>query len=208
MDIATIRERLAVLGNRDWPDEWGAYEEETIGDFYGWCHRYRMEEPLPEEAAATFERLSGVQLPADYRQFLTQIGNGGAGPYYGIYPFCEEEEGPLPDEILRDVAKPFALQSTWNGNPPGEAGSRTHFEPDDAYYSFSVMAGALPIATQGCALDYWMVVSGPQAGQIWFDKRTDAEGIEPVLDAEGQIMTFGPWYEAWLDSAYARLASR
>ncbi len=198
VDIVAIKQKLEALAKRDWPDEWGAHEEETIGDYYGWCHRYRVEDRLPERSAAMFERSSGVQLPTEYRQFLTLLGNGGAGPYYGIHPFCEDEDGNLPEEILRNAATPFSHRAPWNKKAqPGSGG-------EEAYYSYSLMAGALPIATEGCALDYWIVVTGAQAGQIWFDKRTDGEGIEPVLDAAGQITTFGPWYQAWLESAYRK----
>ena len=43
-----------------------------------------------------FEKKYHIQLPHEYKLFLTEIGNAGesfsnsaAGPFYGIYPFGE-----------------------------------------------------------------------------------------------------------------------
>jgi hypothetical protein len=49
-------------------------------------HQFLVNDPLAESVVQTFERKHKIQLPADYRSFLTTIGNGGAGPYYGIFP--------------------------------------------------------------------------------------------------------------------------
>ena len=63
-----------------------------------------------------------------------------------------------------------------------------------------MVAGALEIATDGCALFYLLVVNGPAKGQIWYDKRTDSEGIEPLRGRDGAILNFGEWYTNWLAS--------
>ena len=49
-------------------------------------HRFELNTPLPEAEVAAFEREYKVELPLDYRRFLTGLGNGGAGPFYGIFP--------------------------------------------------------------------------------------------------------------------------
>ena len=49
-------------------------------------HRYRLLPTAAEADVAAFEALIGVALPADYRTFITQLGDGGAGPYYGVLP--------------------------------------------------------------------------------------------------------------------------
>ena len=49
-------------------------------------HGFRLGPPLGEGELAAFEQVHGVSLPAGYRAFLTEIGNGGAGPYYGLVP--------------------------------------------------------------------------------------------------------------------------
>jgi len=50
-------------------------------------HQYKPNPPLPVSVIGAFEERHGVSLPEDYRHFTTGIGNGGAGPYYGVLPF-------------------------------------------------------------------------------------------------------------------------
>jgi hypothetical protein len=48
-------------------------------------HGFLMNPKLPQSEATAFERDNKIALPSDYRQFLTGIGNGGAGPFYGVF---------------------------------------------------------------------------------------------------------------------------
>lgn len=45
-------------------------------------HQYRLAPTLPIRAVQEYEEQLGVQLPVEYRLFVTRIGRGGAGPYY------------------------------------------------------------------------------------------------------------------------------
>lgn len=191
MDWNLIRDRIKKLSQREWPAEWGPDEETTIGDFYGWCHRYHLQSPLVADELATFESQHRIVLPEDYRQFLNLLGNGGAGPAYGIFALGQGEEEPLPEAVLANLRTGFALNERWND-------TALLAEPEH-YYGYQLLAGAMPIATHGCALDYWLIVSGPRKGEIWFDKRTDGRGVEPVCEADGRHMTFGNWYTRWLE---------
>ena len=47
-------------------------------------HQYELSEPASEEAIQRFEEQQGIRLPEEYRDFLLHVGNGGAGPYYGL----------------------------------------------------------------------------------------------------------------------------
>ena len=53
--------------------------------------------PASAEAVAAFEARFHVSLPDGYRNFLLWMGNGGAGPFYGLYSLGETEPGQLPD---------------------------------------------------------------------------------------------------------------
>lgn len=49
-------------------------------------HGFRLNPPLPEVDVMAFENTHNVSLPHDFSQFLTKVGNGGAGPFYGVFP--------------------------------------------------------------------------------------------------------------------------
>ena len=53
---------------------------------------YRLKPPLPVSVIQAFEDRHGVSLPEDYRLFLTEIGNGGVGPYSGLLPFGKDDD--------------------------------------------------------------------------------------------------------------------
>ncbi|MCP4441127.1 MAG: hypothetical protein GY810_19555 [Aureispira sp.] len=48
-------------------------------------HTYDLQECLREEDIKTFENTHKVQLPIDYRNFVRYVGNGGVGPYQGMF---------------------------------------------------------------------------------------------------------------------------
>lgn len=73
---------------------------ETDSDFFRFgadCHKYHLAPPASEETVAAFEARFGISLPEGYRNFLLWIGNGGAGPFYGLYSLGASEPCQLPD---------------------------------------------------------------------------------------------------------------
>jgi len=63
------------------------------------------------------------------------------------------------------------------------------------------MNGSFPICHAGCALRYWLVVTGEERGHVWFDGRADCSGLAPVLLENGHRATFGGWYGEWLQGS-------
>lgn len=49
-------------------------------------HGFELNGPISERELVGWERGHGIELPADYRAYLSELGNGGAGPYYGSFP--------------------------------------------------------------------------------------------------------------------------
>jgi hypothetical protein len=66
------------------------------------------------------------------------------------------------------------------------------------YSKPELLDGALPICDFGCGYLHWLVVTGPQAGEIWYDARDCYWGLEPVL-IEGKRARFSTWFAAWLE---------
>ena len=157
----------------------------------GQPHRFELNPCLTEHEVDEFENRYGVRLPREYRSYLIELGNGGAGPYCGIFRLGMDYDRKMRSDVLMNLPKWFLHQEDWDmpQNFP---------DPEHRYFSDDIMQGALPICTAGCATTYWLVVSGPAMGQIWFDWRCDSNGIEPVLDEDEEFTTFGIWYSEWV----------
>jgi len=210
-DVAEVRARLDLLRRLD----------RGLSVFGASSHQHRFARPLDESQVETFEREHGLHLPEDYRLFLTEVGNGGAGPFYGIFALGEMDDGadtaPWTDGVLTgDLQEPFPHTSAWNlpehrFQPPevfdsDEAEEAWHEALDADYFDSSLMNGAIPICHHGCALRTWLVVAGPERGYLWFDGRADHRGLSPHEDAAGQRLTFGAWYCGWLSESLAKVA--
>jgi SMI1 / KNR4 family (SUKH-1) len=49
-------------------------------------HKYHLNSRLSRNAIAALEQKYNIKLPIDYIDFLTMLGDGGAGADYGLYP--------------------------------------------------------------------------------------------------------------------------
>lgn len=184
------------------------------------AHDYNLNPPIPLSTIEEFEARHGIRLPDDYRYFVTEIGNGGAGPYYGLFPFGQVEDGRSWEEgdLVGNVSQPFPHVEAWNlpesfWQQEPNISPETPPEEDDRlweawdkveqehYWNPSIMNGAIPICHLGCGLLQWLVVNGEQKGHVWDDFRADHRGIRPRRDQSGRQMTFSDWYMSWLDES-------
>jgi hypothetical protein len=82
LDKVVILQRLAQAAQRD--RNWKV--------FGALRHHYKLNLTLPLSLVEALEKHHGVSLLVDYRHFITEIGNGGAGPYYGVLPFGKDDD--------------------------------------------------------------------------------------------------------------------
>ncbi len=85
--VAKLRRQLKRAGEKDL----------DFSRFGADSHKYRLNPPASEETIAAFETRFGISLPEGYRDFLLRMGNGGAGPFYGLYSLETADPGQLPD---------------------------------------------------------------------------------------------------------------
>lgn len=181
-------------------------------------HGYELNPMFDVEIVEAFEVEHGITLPEDYRGFITEIGNGGAGPFYGLFPFGHDDDGPWRVGVLvGDVGQPFPHTDSWNlgdefwANEPDPPEGTSEEEEDRLmeewdkvleanYWNPAVVNGAIPICHIGCALRQWLVVHGEQQGFVWTDYRADHGGLHPLKDSTGKQMTFTDWYLTWLNN--------
>ncbi len=185
-------------------------------------HGFQTHPPLSEQDVAAFEARHGINLPADYRGFLIHVGNGGAGPAYGLFKLGEMDNGheherwTENDGFVGALSLPFPHTGPWNDLSEKPAYDESREEDpvweDDfyrqledwekrVYWNPAMVNGAIPICHLGCALRQWLVVTGPEAGNVWDDDRVDEGGLKPARQEGRERVTFMQWYGAWLDDA-------
>lgn len=106
-------------------------------------HRYHLRAPLSEARLVALEATAGISLPEDYRDFLLEMGDGGAGPYYGLVPFDQPAQQDL-------ATGPFTVPSRNRG----------------AWH------GAVLLCHLGCGYLVYLVVEGEHRGEVWLDLGT------------------------------------
>ncbi|GAA2890786.1 hypothetical protein Acy02nite_74050 [Actinoplanes cyaneus] len=156
-------------------------------------HQFRLGARLPEIVVAEFEERHEVELPAAYRRFLVELGNGGAGPGYGLTPLEEACGRCLPGHLSRP--SPYLpgrdYECDWVIRYEEPWGVDSVFLP-----------GTLNVADHGCSLNTRLTTTGPARGRL-FD--VDSGGL-PTRSNAPQIveeLDFLAWYERWLDEAIA-----
>ena len=158
-------------------------------------HRYLVSQPLTGSEVTAFEARYGVSLPEDYRAFLLEVSDGGAGPYYGIfrldrsdlppyYPGCLESREDLLPGFLSGA---FPHAQFWDDHGDGSPAA------EDEYDDPAQVRGSLNLCHEGCGYMVRLVLNGPQRGALWEDGRCSDMGITPIAPS------FAAWYQGWLD---------
>jgi hypothetical protein len=157
----------------------------------GGGHNFLLGPTLTEEALAEFEAVHTIVLPPDYRAFLKLVGNGGAGPGYGMSPLAEGLPRNRGKYGSRYLSTPFEYTQPMGEDPDeelpfeDEGGGRFH--------------GCLHLTHRGCGIEDFLIVTGPCRGQIWTDDTCSDGGIYPTAP------NFGQWYDQWLDDSFLAL---
>jgi hypothetical protein len=176
-----------------------------------------------------FEDALGVGLPAEFRQFLLEIGYG-AGPYYGIWS---------PPEILDEVTTPNEATTpdedpdTHEGIQLG-AGNPASWTLEDLRAMEARVAASpgnywgarrpwtsregIPICHEGCTLSAVLLTSGELMGMVWdVDEERFWLPAEPppgIVDGQHRERaplpspaSFVDWYSGWLQQCFTDLQS-
>ena len=128
MDIATRihaipNQLLAAKKLPSWPD--GAS-----------VHCFRREPPISQLELRSVEEQWNITLPADYREFISQIMNGGAGPSSGLLP--------LEDSLAYWLNETTERQLRLNGDSALDA---------------------LVLCDDGCGYYHRLILNGDHSGQ-------------------------------------------
>lgn len=162
-------------------------------------HKYQLNPPVSLEKVRALEEKMQIKLPEDYVYFLTQISNGGAGPYYGLYSL---EELQIRQECVgqNNMQEPFInkelTKEKWN-----EAVDLMENGDDDQYESVrqQIATGAFIIGTQGCTYDHLLMCGGSEKGKLVYIDWNLEYDYPPVLTQ----MNFWDWYIGFFEDIIA-----
>lgn len=150
-------------------------------------HKYEFNIPIGIEKIHEFEKESGLKLPDAYVLYLTQIGNGGAGPDYGLFPLEKVKSSYNPDEeIFLDRTD---IPNVW------EEICRAYDEAldndSDEYLKIEerVLNGSAIIGTPGCTMYTILMCAGENYGKIGVVDLDMEEYAPPGLSDQ----TFEEW---------------
>ena len=177
-------------------------------------HGFKLNPPLSESAVKTFEAQHRIRLPEDYRGFLINLGDGGAGPFYGVFKLGEMDDSfefqkwKEGDGFVGVLSKPFPHTNAWNdvSDQPEETDDEEAYDKaleafNERYWNAANVNGAIPVCHEGCTYRDWLIVTGPELGHMWHDARADQAGLYPISIRDKKRVTFLEWYVHWLNEA-------
>lgn len=165
-------------------------------------HKYILNEPLSEEQVVWFEEKYHVTLPDEYRDFVKTIGDGGAGPGYGLCALLGEENSPccfIGEPFL--LEQDFDVDDYWdridcNSSDCEKCKNKEEclmYETELGEYKYQ--SGSLTICYHGCTYYSRIIMNGNMSGEIW--EESIGEGFKRFE------VNFIKWYERWLDDVIA-----
>jgi SMI1 / KNR4 family (SUKH-1) len=111
-------------------------------------HSWLMQPCLSEEEISNFEQSYDITIPDEYRRFLLIVGNGGPGPFYGVYPLdVAISSDPTPykrysDNIIGESVSPTLLRTAFPSRPESESSRKK--------IAYGAAPGTLALAHYGC----------------------------------------------------------
>jgi hypothetical protein len=216
--VLQLKKKLAQL----------AILDATFEVFGSESHQYQFKPCLSSKDIQVFESRYNIELPSEYKNFLLEIGNGGAGPGYGLSGLSGiESEDVIPEKVYLEnyaiLSKPFPLTEAWNDLDLIVKDNTDFVTNNDAYFDDKFIQGTLTITNYGCGIYGMLVITGEQSGKIWIDDRTNDNGIYPAClsfchafhdinsddsypnSNEEQPLSFYEWYEDWLNRSLEQI---
>jgi hypothetical protein len=147
-------------------------------------HDYHLYNRLSEDDVATYEDWLGARFPEELRAFYREVGNGVAGPHYGLLE-AHSVRGYRPSEPYTDAATLHA-----------KSGHHSDRSPHYFEISHDQITGLIVIIEEGCGQETCLITTGPRVGEV---VHVSAEGYVHET-GKGLIET----YNEWLDEALGK----
>jgi hypothetical protein len=172
-------------------------------------HQFRLGPPLRPPEIEAFEQEHQIHLPEDYRAFLLEVGNGGAGPLthlvplaeWGSHCFCWENSphsrGPVPAVASPQagyLASPSPLSPAHPNDPDDQSWSEALAVDWDVFQGAVAVAESFPVMDAASTL---LIVTGEARGRV-----VDVGELwQPPSFPD--FPDFLSWYLAWQEAMLA-----
>lgn len=197
---------------------WRLKREDVAFEIFGSdVYEYKLNAPLSVDEINKFEKKYGIKLPAGYALFLQKIGNGGAGPFYGLARLENSvfSDMDYPNENNKvNPSLPFPLTEPLQMDLDRFEEFRDDKIFQEKYWSAENANGLLRLCNFGCGIFINLIVNGQEYGNMWTDNRSNDGGIYPSINLENypplelekeERLNFLDWYEFWLDKSLEKL---
>ena len=182
-------------------------------------HKYSLNPVLTENEIVSFEKKHNLTIPEEYRLFIREMGNGGAGPFYGLLPLEDNEDQivDLDSDFHLAFEKPLILENLEKFKEYDEkieaAFQSGKMDEEQALWDLkesmiekeylAAAKGIKFLCHEGCCMFNILVMRGKEKGTVWwfdFSEGGSFSGVVPLSLGEKK-MTFFDWYEIWLDNS-------
>lgn len=179
--IDMIMKKMEKLSEKD--------PEITCGEFPP-----KWEKPLKECVVAQYEKRNGIQLPEDYRRFITTVARSGTQPFYGLYDLFQKwhwykRKDDVSKKFLYTVRKPLNVE---------ELSDKEY----DAIFE-EIDAGYVPLCGEGCGMYSILIVNTEDRetyGTVWYYDLANSGVIYPLIHPiNKRAMNFLDWLEYYVD---------
>ena len=204
--LERIKDKINTLRNAD--KEFKIFGSE--------CHRYNFKPVLSGDGVSAFEKKHNLILSDDYKFFLMEVGNGGAGPFYGLLSLEDNEDQTVdPDSDFEfTFEKPCVLEKYDEydekiENAETEEEEQELWDLKDSLLNkeyLNAVKGITFLCHEGCCMFNVLILKGKARGTVWWFNFSDQAGVLPVL-YDGKPVSFLDWYEMWLDESLEYLKS-
>lgn len=159
-------------------------------------HRYRLNPVLSISDVSAYEAKYHVRLPSQYRFFITHVGNGGAGPDYGIAPLnlMRPYQGTMDPPF---ISSRLTLEQWDEKLQPVEDDDC----PDDVFDAMeeALMQGVYELGSKGCTYENITVTNGEDENRVFYIN-FDWDAEQMPYDTGMDFLT---WYESFFQEIIA-----
>ncbi|MFJ4831825.1 SMI1/KNR4 family protein [Streptomyces sp. NPDC088747] len=152
------------------------------------------ESALGWEGVRAFEAEQGIVLPEPYRTFVAETTDGSYSgpPDYGLLSVAEVPDDWGGEEEERDLSRPFPLTEAWMWEEDSEPAEDTDEILERVYNHGSIVLG-----TDGCAMNWHLVVTGPHRGHVWMISDVGAVPFGARFGFTTAEAGFAGWVAHW-----------